>query len=181
MSGSLNCVLPSRVIDRIAAGEVIERLALMVKQLCENSDDAGAPSIHVDIDSGGPERIPVCAGGIGISAMVATVPQSRLSTPRSPGFGRRDTATRFVSRIDATHRRRWAWGGGAVVRKGGLYFQPRFRPDPPEVAPTVMADAPGRGTSFGEVVGTVGRMIPGRSTGGDDPSQAWMSARRRVT
>jgi DNA mismatch repair protein MutL len=84
MSGSRNCVLSIPVIDRIAAGEVVERLALGIKQLCENIADACASSIRVDIESGGPERIPVCVDGIGLSETAATVPQSRPSTSRSP-------------------------------------------------------------------------------------------------
>ena len=75
-------LLPDSVANQIAAGEVIQRPASIIKELVENSLDAGATHIHVVVEDAGKSLVQVIDNGCGMSTTDARLAFERHATSK---------------------------------------------------------------------------------------------------
>ncbi|MBI4061431.1 MAG: ATP-binding protein, partial [Elusimicrobia bacterium] len=95
--------LTEEVFSRIAAGEVVERPASLLKELIENSLDAGAARIDIDVTGAGKETLRVSDDGCGMDAEDVKLCLERHATSKIAAFEDLDKIRTFGFRGEALY------------------------------------------------------------------------------
>ena len=123
--------LPEEVFSRIAAGEVVERPASLLKELIENSLDAGAKRIDIDITGAGKDTLRISDDGCGMDAEDVKLCLERHATSKISAFEDLDSLHTFgfrgealyaiaaVAKVTVTSAQMGAKTGWRVTSEGG--------------------------------------------------------------
>ncbi len=135
--------LPERVVNKIAAGEVVERPAAVVKELVENAVDAGATKIDIIIEKSGAKSIKIVDNGCGIPEEQIEIAFSRHATSKISSFddlnalytygfrGEALPSIASVSRLRMVSRTSDETSGTEIIYEGGVLLSKKPIAAPP--------------------------------------------------